>query len=128
MTGEQLIALALNDPFSKYYTIAYVQTTTASTETLRLYNNITDGEEINNMSDYLGIAEFFSSTLEAAIGVNRIFLKLHSPQTSKSFTQVELKNVFGHLELQTLVSALLNPVLVPQLSVTQLTRGGPCIA
>ena len=99
MTGEQLKAVALKDPFTRYFTIAYAQTTTASGKTFDLYNNITGGEEINNMSEYLEIAAFFSSALEAAIGVNRIFLKLHNPQTSKSFTRLKHKDVFGHLEV-----------------------------
>ena len=73
MTGEQVTAVALNDPFTKDYTIAFVQTSIASDKMLELYNNITGGEEINNMSEYLEIAVFFSSALEEAIGVNGIF-------------------------------------------------------
>ena len=99
MTEEELKAVALQDPFTRYFTIAYAQTTTASGKTFDLYNKINDGEEINSMSEYLEIAAFFSSALEAATGVNIIFLKLHNPQTSKFFTQVEHKDVFGHLEV-----------------------------
>ena len=74
MTGEQLTAVALNDPFTRYFTMAYGQTTQASSKIFNLYINITGGKEINDMSEYLALAAFFRSPLEAAIGVNEVFL------------------------------------------------------
>ena len=95
MTKGELQAVALKDPFTRYFTIAYAQTTTASSKTLDLYNNITAGKEINSMSEYLEIAAFFGSALEAAIGVNKTFLKLHNQQTQEEHKDVLKVTNFG---------------------------------
>ena len=73
MTPQQLAEVALNDPFTRYYTTAYSQTTSASGSAYDLYINITAGQEITDLSEYLKLAEFFQSALEPVIGVDRIF-------------------------------------------------------
>ena len=73
MTSEQLGAIALQDPFIRYYASAYLQTTEASRESAALYRNITAGQEITELSEYLKLSAFFQSALEPAIGVSMLF-------------------------------------------------------
>ena len=73
MTSEQLGAIALQDPFIRYYASAYLQTTQASRESAALYRNITAGQEITELSEYLKLSAFFQSALEPAIGVSMLF-------------------------------------------------------
>ncbi|CAH3036867.1 unnamed protein product, partial [Porites lobata] len=68
MTSEQLGAIAVQDPFIRYYASAYLQTTEASRKSAALYRNITAGQEITELSEYLKLSEFFQSALEPAIG------------------------------------------------------------
>ena len=73
MTSEQLGAIAVQDPFIRYYASAYLQTTQASSKSFDLYNNITAGQEITELSEYLKLSAFFQSALEPAIGVSIFF-------------------------------------------------------
>lgn len=70
MTSEQLGQVALKDPFMRYFTQAYVGMTRTSNKLLETYLGITDGQEFNDTSDYLGLSKFFQSTLEPVVGVN----------------------------------------------------------
>jgi len=74
MTQNQLKAVLLKDPFTRYYLTAYGQTTGASGKTFDLYNNLTAGQEITDISEYLKLSAFFQSAVELAIGVNISFL------------------------------------------------------
>ena len=73
MTSEQLGAIALQDPFIRYYASAYLQTTQASRKSSALYINTTAGQEITELSEYLKLSAFFQSALEPAIGVSMLF-------------------------------------------------------
>ena len=73
MTSEQLGAIAVQDPFIRYYASAYLQITQASSKSFDLYNNITAGQEITELSEYLKLSAFFQSALEPAIGVSMLF-------------------------------------------------------
>ncbi|XP_073245917.1 polyunsaturated fatty acid 5-lipoxygenase-like isoform X2 [Porites lutea] len=68
MTSEQLRAIALQDPFIRYYASAYLQTSQASNKSFHLYNSITAGQEITDITEYLKLSAFFQSALEPAIG------------------------------------------------------------
>ncbi|KAM7430757.1 hypothetical protein ABFA07_018586 [Porites harrisoni] len=68
MTSEQLEAIALQDPFIRYYASVYLQTLQASTKSSALYRNITAGQEITELSEYLKLSAFFQSAPEPAIG------------------------------------------------------------
>ena len=74
MTSEQLGQVALKDPFMRYFTQAYVGMTRTSNKLLETYLGITDGQEFNDTSDYLGLSKFFQSTLEPVVGVNIRFV------------------------------------------------------
>lgn len=76
MTSKQLGAVALQDPFMRYFTVAYVGMTEASNALYEKYNKLTSGQEINNISDYLELSKFFQSFLEPAVGVNNRFVLL----------------------------------------------------
>lgn len=69
MTVAELGAVALNDPFTRYYTRAYVGLTTINNGILEQYNNATFGQEITDISEYLKMSKFFDSVLEPAVGV-----------------------------------------------------------
>ena len=73
MTQEQLAAVALKDPFTRYYTTAYIQNSQAAAKSFVLYLNITAGQEIAHISEYLKTSAFFQSAPERAIGVNICF-------------------------------------------------------
>ncbi|KAL9957186.1 hypothetical protein ACROYT_G038793 [Oculina patagonica] len=70
MTQKQLGAVALKDPFMRYYTSVYIGVAGASNKITEKYNNATYGQEIKAMSEYLMLSEFFQSTFEPTIGVN----------------------------------------------------------
>ena len=70
MTSQQLAAILLKDPFTRYYTTLYSQTTSASGKSFDLYNNITAGQEITDISEHLRLTAFFQSALEPVMGVN----------------------------------------------------------
>ena len=71
MTAQELGAVALKDPFMRYFTTAYVGMTKASTSIFELYKNITAGKgEIKDISEYLEIEAFFQTALEPAVAVN----------------------------------------------------------
>lgn len=74
MTSEQLGQVALKDPFMRYFTQAYVGMARASNKLLETYLGMTDGQEFNDTSDYLGLSTFFQSTLEPVVGVNIRFV------------------------------------------------------
>ena len=76
MTSEQLGQVALKDPFTRYFTQAYVGMTKASSKLFETYLSLTDGQEFDDTSDYLGLSTFFQSTLEPAVGVNIRFVSL----------------------------------------------------
>lgn len=76
MTSKQLGAVALQDPFMRYFTVAYVGMAEASNALYEKYYNLTSGQEINNISDYLELSKFFQSFLEPAVGVNNRFVLL----------------------------------------------------
>lgn len=76
MTSKQLGAVALQDPFMRYFTVAYVGMAEASNVLYEKYNKLTSGQEINNISDYLELSKFFQSFLEPAVGVNNRFVLL----------------------------------------------------
>lgn len=76
MTSEQLRAIALQDPFIRYYASAYLQTSQASSKSFDLYNNITASQEITDITEYLKLSAFFQSALEPAIGVSILFCYL----------------------------------------------------
>ena len=77
MTAKELAAVALKDPFMKYVTTAYVSMTQASNTIFETYNNLTGGKEINSISEYLALSEFFQSTLGPIIGVNSTFFRYY---------------------------------------------------
>ena len=64
MTSQQLAAILLKDPFTRYYITLYSQTTSASNKSFNLYNKITAGQEITNISEYLRLTAFIQSALE----------------------------------------------------------------
>lgn len=69
MTAQELGAVALKDPFMAYYTTAYVLMTRASNSLREVYENLTAEQgEINHMSEYLALSEFFQTGLEPIIG------------------------------------------------------------
>ena len=70
MTIAELGAVALSDPFSSYYTRAYVGMTQTNREILKQYNNATFGQEITYISEYLKMSQFFESVVEPAVGVS----------------------------------------------------------
>ena len=70
MTIAELGAVALSDPFSSYYTRAYVGMTQTNREILKQYNNATFGQEITDISEYLKMSQFFESVVEPAVGVS----------------------------------------------------------
>jgi len=70
MTTAELGAAALNDPFSRYYTRAYVGMTQINGGILQQYNNATFGDEITDISEYPKMSQFFESVLEPAVGVS----------------------------------------------------------
>lgn len=72
MTIPELGAVALNDPFSSYYTRAYVGLIQINTAVLEQYNSTTFGQEITDISEYLKMSEFFQSSLEPAVGVSKM--------------------------------------------------------
>ena len=78
MTVSELGAVALNDPFTSYYTRAYVGMTQINNGILEQYNNATFGQEITDISEYLKMSQFFESVLEPALGVRRyvIFVRI----------------------------------------------------
>ena len=84
MTSEQLGQVALKDPFMRYFTQAYVGMTRTSNKLLETYLGITDGQEFNDTSDYLGLSTFFQSTLEPAVGVNIRFVSVSNRHDSVS--------------------------------------------
>lgn len=74
MTVQELGAVALKDPFMAYYTTAYVTMTRASNSLHQLYQNLTSElGEINQISEYLALSEFFQTGLEPIVGVNLAF-------------------------------------------------------
>ena len=73
MTSEQVAAIALQDPFIRYYASVYLQNLQANTKSSALYRNITAGQEITELSEYLKLSAFFQSALEPAIGVSMLF-------------------------------------------------------
>ena len=76
MTIPEVGAIALQDPFTRYYTSAYVGMTQANKKILEQYNNATFGQEITDILEYLKISEFFQTSLEPVIGVSTIFLSI----------------------------------------------------
>ena len=70
MTPQELAPIVFGDPFSRYYAKAYTQTLKTNEAVLAKYNNETHGQEINDLSEYLKMSEFFQSVLEPLIGVN----------------------------------------------------------
>ncbi|XP_027036056.1 arachidonate 5-lipoxygenase-like isoform X1 [Pocillopora damicornis] len=69
MTAQELGAVALKDPFMAYYTTAYVTMTRASNSLHQLYQNLTSElGEINQISEYLALSEFFQTGLEPIVG------------------------------------------------------------
>ena len=73
MTIPELGAVALKDPFSRYYTRAYVGMTTTNNKILEKYNNETFGDEITDISEYLKMSQFFQSVLEPVVGVSFMY-------------------------------------------------------
>ena len=79
MTVQELGAVALKDPFMAYYTTAYVTMTRASNSLHQLYQNLTSElGEINQISEYLALSEFFQTGLEPIVGVNLAFSFFYS--------------------------------------------------
>ena len=73
MGPVQLNAVALSDPFMSDYTIQYLAMVAGNQVTLGTYNFAHLGKEINDISEYLSLSEFFQSI---AKGVNTNFLCL----------------------------------------------------
>ena len=82
MTSDQLGAIALQDPFIRYYASAYLQTTEVRRKSTALYQNITAGQEITQLSEYLKLSAFFQSALEPAIGVSILFFVIQRPSST----------------------------------------------
>ena len=70
MTAKELGAVALKDPFMRYYTSVYLGVAGASNKITEKYNNVTFGQEIKDISEYLKLSAFFQSTFEPVVGVN----------------------------------------------------------
>ena len=70
MTPQELGAVSLQDTFTRYFITAFIQMTTASNNVAEAYNNMTAGQEIANISEYLQLSTFFQSAMEQAIGVS----------------------------------------------------------
>ena len=82
MTPAQLGGIVTKDPFTRYYTSAYVQTLRTNEEVLEQYNNRTSGQAIDDFSEYLKMTEFFQTVLEPLVGVNTVFLVFSFTLTS----------------------------------------------
>ena len=122
MTIPEVGALALKDPFTRYYTSAYVGMTQANTKILEQYNNATFGQEITDILDYLKISEFFQSVLEPVVGVSAINVSFsvlssftfHLIRITKSLNALiyytySFRNMCGqHLETRRLLTTKLN--------------------
>ena len=78
MTGKELAAVALKDPFMRFITAAYLGMAKASNTIFEKYKSLTGGKEINDISEYLELSEFFQSTLEPVFGVNTTFFRHYS--------------------------------------------------
>ena len=52
--------IVFKDPFTRYYTTAYVQTLQTNEKVLVQYNKDTAGQAINDFSEYLKSQSFFS--------------------------------------------------------------------
>ena len=76
MTKPEVSAVALQDPFTRYYATAWLGMAQTNRKILEQYNNATFGQEITNILEYLKISNFFQSSLEPVIGVSTIFLFL----------------------------------------------------
>ncbi|KAL9957185.1 hypothetical protein ACROYT_G038792 [Oculina patagonica] len=68
LTIPEVAAVSLQDPFSRYYTQAYLGMTRANAEILERYNNATFGQEITDILEYLIISEFFQTALDPVLG------------------------------------------------------------
>lgn len=73
ITPDKLAPLLLGDPFSRYYTSLYINTVKANNKALEKYNKDSGGQEINDLSEYLRMTEFFQPLLEPLIGVNTFY-------------------------------------------------------
>lgn len=67
MGPVELEAHVLADPFTQHYAVNYLGMVVGTTSTLQLYNLANIGNEINNITEYLPLSEFFQNSL---IGVN----------------------------------------------------------
>ena len=76
MTKPEVGAVALQDPFTRYYATAYLGMARTNKLILEQYNNATFGQEITNILEYIKISDFFQSSLEPVIGVSIMFLIL----------------------------------------------------
>ena len=72
ITPDKLAPLLLGDPFSRYYTTLYLNTVKTNKKALETYNNDTRGQEVNDLSEYSRMTEFFQPLLEPLIGVNTL--------------------------------------------------------
>ena len=70
MTFAELAAVSLTDPFTRYYTQAYVGMAQTNNKIREQYANATLGQEITDLSDYLAMSEFFQTALVPVLGVN----------------------------------------------------------
>ena len=73
MTMAELAAVSLTDPFTRYYTQAYVGMSQTNNKILEQYRNATLGQDIADLSDYLKMSEFFQTAVEPVLGVNITF-------------------------------------------------------
>ena len=75
MTRKELAAVALKDPFMRYYTVGYLGMVQANNAIFKKYNNLSLGE-INHISEYLPLTAYFQKAPEKVLGVNTGFLSL----------------------------------------------------
>ncbi|KAL9962224.1 hypothetical protein ACROYT_G031306 [Oculina patagonica] len=59
----ELEAHVLADPFTQHYAVNYLGMVVGTTTTLTLYNLANTGNQINNISEYLPLSEFFQNSL-----------------------------------------------------------------
>ena len=94
MSIAELGVVALNDPFSSYYTRAYVGVTQANREILKQYNNATFGQEITDISEYLKMSQFFETVVEPAFGVSVLKSSSHPRSLAEHISNIAKYELF----------------------------------
>ncbi|KAJ7340326.1 Cation-independent mannose-6-phosphate receptor [Desmophyllum pertusum] len=78
MTQKELAAVALKDPFMRYYTVGYLVMVQANDAIFKKYNNLSLGE-INHISEYLPLTAYFQKAPEKVLGESVRLPSRHEP-------------------------------------------------